>query len=110
MNPLDPGTLNRRITIKVPSTTQDGYGQEAQTWTDVVTCWASIKAATSREVYAAAGFVSQLSHIVTIRYTSAQITSAMRVSYDNRVLQVQAVVDPDESRVVLNIFCLERDA
>lgn len=106
---LAAGTLNRRVTIQSQLTTQDSYGQEQQTWTDVLTCWASIHAATSREVYAAAGFVSQLSHVVTVRYTFTPITSAMRVLYGTRTFQVQAVVDPDESRVMLNLYCLERD-
>lgn len=107
---MNAGQLDRRIVIQSQATSQDAYGQEQQTWTDVFTCWASIHAATSREVYAAAGFVTQLSHVVTIRYTSTSITSAMRVLYGTRTFQVQAVVDPDESRVLLNLYCLERDA
>lgn len=107
---LSAGSLQRRITIQAQTTTQDSYGAEQQTWNDVLSCWASIKAASSREVYAAAGFVSQLSHIVTIRYTTTAITSAMRVLYGTRTFLVQAVVDPDESRVMLNLYCLERDA
>lgn len=107
---MNAGQLNRRIVVQSQATSQDSYGQQQQTWTEVLTCWASIKAATSREVYAAAGFVSQLSHVITIRYPATPITSAMRVLYGSRVFQVQAVVDPDESRVLMNLFCLERDA
>lgn len=107
---MNAGQLNRRIAIQVSATSRDSTGQQQQTWTDVLTCWASIHAATSRDVYASGGFVSQLSHIITIRYTSTPITSAMRVLYGTRTFQVQAVTDPDESRVMLNLLCLERDA
>lgn len=110
MTSINPGMLNRRITVEQQSTTQDGSGQDVSSWTLALSCWASIRVATSKDVYAAAGFVSQISHVVTIRYTPTPITSAMRVCYQGRHLSIQAVSDPDESRVMLQLLCLERDA
>lgn len=106
---LDAGSLNRKITIQSQTTTQDVYGQPQQTWTDVLSTWASIKAATSKEVYAAAGFTSQISHKITIRFPRVTLRSNMRVMYRGRVFDVQAVTDPDEGRVQLDLLCLERN-
>ena len=105
---LDPGKLNRRITIQSPSTERDISGTPKKSWSDVLTTWASIRAATSREVYAVASFVSTLSHVITIRYRSGvTITHAMQVLYAGRKFEIQAVSDPDEGREQLQLLCLE---
>jgi SPP1 family predicted phage head-tail adaptor len=100
------GKLNRKVTIQSPSTTQDEYGAPTQVWTDLITTWAAIRAATSKEVYAASGFTSQLSHIITIRWRPG-IQANQRIAYRGRTFEIQAVADPDESRVELNLLCLE---
>ncbi len=107
--PLDPGTLNKRITMSAPSTTQDEYGQPTNIWTPIRTCWAGIRTASSREVYAASGFVSQLSHVITVRYVADQPPKAgMQVGYKDRTFRVQAVSDPDESQERVELLCLEQ--
>lgn len=105
---MQAGPLNRRITIQSPSATQDQYGQLAQQWDDLIHTWGSIRAATSKEVFAASGFTSEVSHIITIRYRPAvTIKSNYRVLFNGRVFNIQAVSDPDESKVQLNLLCLE---
>lgn len=100
------GKLNRKVTIQTPSTTQDDYGQPTQLWTDVLTTWAAIRAATSKEVYAASSFVSQVSHIVTIRWRPG-IQAKQRIIYRDRIFEIQALSDPDERRISLNLLCIE---
>ncbi|MFC6644142.1 phage head closure protein [Granulicella cerasi] len=107
---MNAGSLNRRITIQQQSTSQDAYGQQLASWTDALSTWASIRAATGKEIYAASGFVSELSHIITIRYPAIKVSNAMRVLYDNRIFNIQAVSDPDEGKVQTNLLCLEVDA
>lgn len=105
---MDAGQLNRRITIQRPSTTRDAYGQPTKDWTDVFTTWAGIRAATSREIYAASGFTSGVSHIVTLRYRPrTPVLSSYRVFYGGRLFQIQAVSDPTENKEQLNLLCLE---
>lgn len=101
--------LRYPITIESPSTTQDSFGQPTNTWNTVASTWASIKAVTSKEVYAlGAGFTAQVSHKVTVRYNAALcIEAGFRILYRNRIFQVQTVSDPDEQRVELNLMCLE---
>jgi SPP1 family predicted phage head-tail adaptor len=113
---MNAGTLNRRITIQQRSQAQDEFGQPTDSWTDFVSTWAGIRAATSKEVYAASGFTSQVTHVITIRYRKEVVTgvsatetvnSSQRVVYQNRVFQIQAVTDPDEGKVWLNLLCIE---
>jgi len=74
---MNPGALNKRITIQSPLEVPGDYGEPTTQWTDVISTFASIRAATSKEVYAAQGYTSQ------------------------------AVTDPDERRAQLNLLCIE---
>ena len=107
---VNAGDLKRPITIQQASTTKDSFGGESSAWTDVQTTWASIRAVTSKEVYAlGAGFDSQVTHTVTIRYNpSVTVSAGMRISYCNRYFTIQAVSDPDEGRVLRHLMCLEQ--
>lgn len=106
---MQAGKLNRQVTIASASPAQDAFGEPAQTWTEVFSCWAHLAALTGREVYAlGAGFSSQVTHKVTIRYTLQPIVSGMRVMYGSRVLLVQAVQNPDEANLQLELLCLEQ--
>lgn len=102
---MTAGSLNRRITIQRPSTETDDYGQPTTAWKTVACTWASIHAATGKEVFKY-GFVSELSHVITIRF-SPFVQSNMRVLYRGRVFNIQAVSDPDEGRVQLDLLCVE---
>lgn len=109
MTPLNPGILNRRITVQAQSSAQTPSGQPVNTWNNILNVRASIRPASGKEVYATSGFVSELSHVVTIRYTKTPIATNMRVLYGTRVLLIQGVSDPDEAHVQLNLLCLELD-
>lgn len=104
---MQAGSLKRRICIQSQSTTQDASGQPVSTWTTVLNTWASIHAASGKEVYAASGFISELSHVLTIRYPALTVNSTMRVLYRSRIFIIQAVSDPDEGRRQLNLLCKE---
>lgn len=102
------GELKRRIRIQQQSATQDEYGQPIESWGDVLACWAAIKSATSKEVYAASGFTSQITHKITIRFPrDIEIGSNMRVLFGSRVFLIQTVPNPDEGIQELNLMCLE---
>jgi SPP1 family predicted phage head-tail adaptor len=107
---MQAGTLKRPITVEVPGTTKDAYGQITSTWTTLLQTWADIHTITSKEVYAlGAGFNSQISHKITIRFQPAvTLAAGMRVVYLTRNFIVQAVSDPTEERRELDLLCLEQ--
>ena len=101
------GKLDRRVTIQSQTTTQDAAGQPTNVWTDVWACWAGIQVVIGKEVYDAGGYISEVTHTVTIRYPSVAITSAMRVLYKNKKFTIKTVSDFDEGRKQLNLLCRE---
>jgi SPP1 family predicted phage head-tail adaptor len=107
---MNAGKLNRRIAIQSQSTSQDSFGGPLTTWITIIKTWAGIRAVTSKEVYAASGFTSQVSHLITLRYhPELHIRSAYRIEYEGRIFQIQSVGDPDEGKRQVNLLCLELD-
>lgn len=100
------GDLNRRITIQARDTTVDGFGQQAATWADVLSCWASIRPLSGRELLSAQAQVSETTHEIQIRYRSG-ITPANRVVYQGRVFNVLSVLDKDTKHKALTLLCSE---
>lgn len=106
---LQAGRLNRRITINAPNTASDAFNQPQPTWTQVYSCWAEIAVVTGKDVYSLGqGFTAQVTHRVTVRYTTAvTITAGMQVVYGARTFIVQAVSDPLEDRTQFVLYCME---
>jgi SPP1 family predicted phage head-tail adaptor len=108
---IPAGALRSAIQIQSQSATQDAYGQPVATWTTFLSVFAAIATVSSREVYQASQFVSQVTHRVTIRWpgTSVVIEEGQRVVYGTHTYLIQAVENVQERNRVLNLMCLEID-
>jgi SPP1 family predicted phage head-tail adaptor len=102
------GALRCRITIAAPAAVTDPFALPSGPPTAVLSCWAAITAATSKEIYAlGAGFTSQVTHKIKIRYPDTLPTAGMTVTYESRSFTVQTAVDPTERKRELDVMCLE---
>ncbi len=109
---LPAGVLKRPIAIQKQSSAQDDYGQQVEDWATIRTCRSRIVGITTKtqQKFSVAGFTAQLSHVVTIRFPRfVEIRSSMRVLYGQRVFEILYVEDPDEGRVELDLYCMERN-
>jgi SPP1 family predicted phage head-tail adaptor len=106
---LQAGKLRHRIQIVQPDTTQDSAGGVSQADVKVLcTTWASIQALTGTEKFAAHEFISQVTHAIYMRYrTDFTVDASMNVLYNTRTFKVEAVLDPDERRKMLQLLCIE---
>ena len=64
---MQAGTLNRRVTLQAPGTTQDELGQPITGWTDVATVWASVRHVSGLEAIKSGADVSVVKVSVRIR-------------------------------------------
>jgi SPP1 family predicted phage head-tail adaptor len=71
------------------------------------TCWASIQALASKYTEKQEQVVTEATHKVVIQYRSG-VTSAMKVRFEGRIFDIQAVLDPDETHDQLWLMCYER--
>jgi len=100
------GKLRHRVTIQNKVTLPDGYGGVTSTWQDVATVWASVEPLNGRELYAAQQVKAELTHRIRIRYMSG-IKPEMRIAFDNRTFEIEAIIDPEERHESLELLCSE---
>lgn len=97
---ITAGQLRDRVTILKPTYTQNARGEAVASYADGATVWAAVRAASGREVLAAA----QVGQVVTIRCKvrwGIDITTEDRIRYRGEVYEVVEAVDPDGRRTEL---------
>jgi SPP1 family predicted phage head-tail adaptor len=107
------GDLRQRITLQSNYRNRSASGVITDSWSDVATLWARIENATGRESFAGGQVNAENSHTITIRWL-AGVTAEMRVAYvdqkgggNTRYFDIRGVVNPDETRTMLMLSCLE---
>lgn len=104
--------MRHRVTIQRQSTSVDSVGQPLDSWTAVRTVWAEVRPLGTRnrirERFLESGEVSELTHEVYMRHLT-DITSKDRLLYDGRVMDIEAIVDPDERHHLLTLVVKEHE-
>lgn len=102
--------LRHKVIIQSPTGTQNALGERTTTWSDVATVQAKVEPVTSRERFVAVQTVGEISHRVTVRYSSTiiGIESGWRVKYGSRILVVDGPPrNLGERNRYLEILCNE---
>jgi SPP1 family predicted phage head-tail adaptor len=113
-NPLVmvPGELRQLVRVQSPDYAADASGAKTlvpATWADVATASARIYTAGGRETSMASQIVSNVSHVVKMRWQGVVVKANYRVIYEGRIFTVQYVEDVEERNRVLLLYCLEVD-
>lgn len=106
------GELRHAISIQQPQYSAAGSRGMSITptsWTDVRDTRAAIYTAGGRETSQASQIVSEVSHVVKVRWTLLTIKANYRVVYGSRTFTVQYVENVLERNRVLLLYCLEVD-
>ena len=101
---MQPGRLNRRVTIRQPSATQDAIGQPVAGWTDVATVWGSILTINGLEAIKAGAEASITKASIRIRRNAA-VTTAMRVVHGATTYEIKAVLHDEAGRQHTDLVC-----
>ena len=108
---MDPGRLDKRVTIQSRSTSLDAYGQQVDTWVDVLGCWANIRPIGGSERLQAKAVESQLTHTVAVRYNPLLMppttVDGYRLLYGSRIFNIKAGRDLDEAQHWIILDCTE---
>ncbi len=100
------GRLQARITIQEQATTQDAYGENTGTWSDVVDLYAWIAPVSGQEGVREDQTSNQITHRITIRWRSG-ITPRNRVTYNSRIFNIHSVRTIDEQAREMILDCVE---
>lgn len=91
------GDLRKQLIVQAEQQTPDGAGGYALAWTTLASVWANISPLTGRELYTAGHQESRVTHKVTMRWRKdLAITPDMRLLYNERVLNIRAVINEGE--------------
>ena len=100
------GELRQRITFQQPVKAEDGYGGHVVTWANLVSVWARVEPISGREYFEAHKIQAEVTHRVKVRWL-VTVNKSMRILYGERVLEIESIIDIDERRKFLEIFCRE---
>lgn len=100
------GDLRHRVTVQEAVKTPDGHKGFTVSWRDLFTAWASVKPLSGREYFTAHQMAAEITHRVKIRYRQ-EITVKMRIKHEDRVLNIESIIDLEEKHLVLEILCRE---
>lgn len=100
------GALRHRVTLASPTLADDGGGGGTLTYTDVVSVWARVQSRSSDDAVIghARRAVTRLD--VRIRWRS-DVNSTWRVRYDDTLLPIVGLADPDGRRRWLDLIIEE---
>ena len=100
------GKLRHRITIQQNTPTQNSFGEMEPSWSAFATIWAAVEPLSGDERWTSDQFQSEVSHRIRIR-RRVGITPLMRVSWQGRLFDIQAVLEPESNRRELHLLCSE---
>jgi SPP1 family predicted phage head-tail adaptor len=104
------GRLRKRITIQQPTVVRGASGEAQESWSTFATVWARVAPYEQRnrtvEGLQAASITNTQLHVVTLRYLPG-LTTAMRVLFGTRILQVTEIVNLEERNREMHVLCIE---
>jgi SPP1 family predicted phage head-tail adaptor len=108
---INAGELRHQVQIQSPlyQPTSRGSSVTPASWSLVRTAFAAIYTAGGRETSMASQIVSQVSHVVKVRWTADVIKANYQVLFGGRFFTVQYVENVLERNRVLLLYCLEVD-
>lgn len=106
------GDLRRRVRVQTRATSQDSFGQQVTTWSDLLSSVpADIQPMTGRELIAAQATNTEITHQIELRYHTALsnpvAVAAMRVLYGSRVFEIRASMNVDERNRQITLLASE---
>jgi head-tail adaptor len=103
--------LCHQVKIQAPQNTADARGMSVSpaTWNTICTARAAIYTAGGRETSQASQIVSEVSHVVKMRWINIAILAGYQLLFKDRVFIVKYVENILERNRVLVLYCLEAD-
>lgn len=102
------GELRHRIEIQENTTTtlDDAGHARPEAWNTVATVWGAVVPKEGQEFFRALQTQPNMTDMLKIRYYPG-LTSAMRMLFHGRALNIQSVVNVEERNIEMHVLCKE---
>ena len=106
---MSAGNRPHRIVLQSPGGVTDSVGERTTVWTDAATVYAEIRGLTAREMMAAGQRQATTSHVIVFPFGAnvAAVIAAWRVKYGTRIFTIEGVINIDEAKKTMQLFCTE---
>jgi SPP1 family predicted phage head-tail adaptor len=103
---MSAGNKAKRIRIEKATMVADSHGTLQPAWSLRCTVWAHERAMSGKEAIAAQQVTAVLSSVWEIWYRT-DVSVKDRIRCGSRVLQIESVIDPSDTRKELYLTCSE---
>ena len=103
---MEGGKIRHRVQLQSAVYSRNDYGEPIPVWTTYGTRWAEVKDLSGRELYQAQQINAEVTIGVKLRYMTG-IEPAHRLLFGSRILEIGAILNPDNRKIELNILCVE---
>lgn len=103
---MEAGKLRHRVEIQYKVVTQNSYGEEEITWTELATVWAAVEPLSGREFLEGRQVSAEVNTRIRIR-RRGDVTPEMRVVYGSINYDILAVIELEERRREEHLMCQE---
>lgn len=104
---MNPGELNRKVTVQNIPTGTDSEGNKLSGYTDKFSPWAKINQVTASDVDGQGEIKRVISTEITIRY-DARLTNSDRIVYDGHIYeQIGPAINVDQKNSYWLLTCRE---
>lgn len=101
------GRLNRRVELQEQQPEFDALGRQVRNgWRTIAKLWAEVRDTSGSEAEQAKQISAGASVVVVIRGRSGMNTQ-QRLLFRGRILEIKAIVDPDNSGREFTLYCGE---
>lgn len=104
---INPGELNKRITIVRRDTVEDSDGFESEIIEEVRTCWAKFTRKSIKQISESYNEMDLINARFVIRYTTEDIQQGMFVQYNGQFYHIEYVNEYADSHEYIEIGCKE---
>lgn len=103
---MNIGKMRHRVTIEQPVELKDSMGGTTKTWIAFHRCWADVRELSGNELTKIEQIQSKVTAKAYIRYRS-HITSSMRLIHGDKTYQIEAVINKDGKKHMLELQLYE---
>lgn len=103
---IRPGRLRVRASLESRSEVADSGGGYSYTWAEERKIWCAIRIGGGKEAVAAMREQESITAEIWVRYAS-DFSPDKRITYNGRVWNIRAVLNPREQNEFLRLFCEE---
>ena len=104
---MGSGNFSRRATFQRMTQSDDGYGNTAISWDDLMTVWADVRETPGKEMLAAGRIAAPRTATVRIRRSTnaMALTEADRMLLDGRPWNIRSIAEVGRAREVIDLLC-----